>query len=227
MTNEELLILLENNFGDKLHDFVVLQIGANDGIQDDLVRPLITKYNLKSHLVEPVLEYFQSLSHNYKDYSNVICYNIAISDIDGNKEMSVIKYNDTMSIWCKGLSTFDESYNFFSGFGGLGLAEDLKNTDVYKQVIENKIKINVTTKKLETFLNDNQINSLDIFITDTEGHDFIIFNQLDLTKYHPKVIIMETHTLGENVNNLITDKLLKHGYTILENSWDIVAINNN
>ena len=227
MTNEELLILLENNFGDKLHDFVVLQIGANDGIQDDLVRPLITKYNLKSHLVEPILEYFQSLSHNYKDYSNVICHNIAISDIDGNKEMSVIKYNDTMPIWCKGLSTFDESYNFFSGFGGLGLAEDLKNTDVYKQVIENKIKINVTTKKLETFLNDNQINSLDIFITDTEGHDFIIFNQLDLTKYRPKVIIMETHTLGKNVNNLITDKLLKHGYTILENSWDIVAINNN
>jgi FkbM family methyltransferase len=227
MTKEELLILLENNFGDKLHDFVVLQIGANDGIQDDLVRPLITKYNLKSHLVEPILKYFQSLSHNYKDYSNVICHNIAISDIDGDKEMSVIKYNDTMPIWCKGLSTFDESYNFFSGFGGLGLVEDLKNTDVYKQVIENKIKINVTTKKLETFLNDNQINSLDIFITDTEGHDFIIFNQLDLTKYRPKVIIMETHTLGENVNNLITDKLLKHGYTILENSWDIVAINNN
>ena len=62
MNSEELLTLLENNFGDNIHEFVVLQIGSNDGVQDDLIRPLITKYNLKSHLVEPVEEFFQSLS---------------------------------------------------------------------------------------------------------------------------------------------------------------------
>ena len=38
---------------------------------------------------------------------------------------------------------------------------------------------------------------------------------------------METHTLGEEINNLITDKLLKYGYSIIENSWDIIAIKNN
>ena len=227
MNSEELLTLLENNFGDNIHEFVVLQIGSNDGVQDDLIRPLITKYNLKSHLVEPVEEFFQSLSNNYKNYSNVVCHNIAISDTDGLKEMSVIKYDNSMPIWCKGLSTFDESLNFFSGFGGLGLGEDLRNTEIYKQINKNKIKINVTTKKLETFLNENKINSLDVFVTDTEGHDFIIFNQLDLDKYSPKIIVMETHTLGEEINNLITDKLLKYGYSIIENSWDIIAIKNN
>jgi FkbM family methyltransferase len=227
MNSEQLLTLLENNFGEKIHEFVVLQIGANDGIQDDLIRPLITKYNLKSHLVEPVKEFFESLSDNYKNYLNVVCHNIAISDMDGLKEMSIIKYDISMPIWCKGLSTFDESYNFFNGFGGLRFEQDLRNTDIYKQVSENKIKINVTTKKLETFLNENQINSLDVFVTDTEGHDFIIFNQLDLNKYFPKIIVMETHTLGEETNNLIIDKLLKHGYSIIENSWDTIAIKYN
>jgi FkbM family methyltransferase len=227
MSGEELLKLLEDNFGEKIHEFVVLQIGANDGVQDDLIRPLITKYNPKSHLLEPVEQFFKSLSDNYKDYSNVVCHNIAISDTDGLKEMSIIKYDNSMPIWCKGLSTFDESLNFFSGFGGLGMAQDLRGTHVYNQVSNNKIKINVTTKKLETFLNENQINSIDVFVTDTEGHDFIIFNQLDLNKYSPKIIVMETHQLGEEINNLITDKLLKHGYSIVENSWDLIAINYN
>ena len=36
---------------------------------------------------------------------------------------------------------------------------------------------------------------------------------------------METHTLGEEINNLITDKLLKYGYSIIENSWEIPITN--
>ena len=57
--------------------------------------------------------------------------------------MSVIKYDNSLPIWCKGLSTFDESLNFFSGFGGLGLGEDLRNTEIYKQI--NKVEIDTET----------------------------------------------------------------------------------
>jgi hypothetical protein len=35
---------------------------------------------------------------------------------------------------------------------------------------------------------------------------------------------METHTLGEYENSIIDEKLIKNGYTILDKSWDTIAI---
>jgi hypothetical protein len=45
-----------------------------------------------------------------------------------------------------------------------------------------------------------------------------------LKKFEPKVIFMETHTLGEYENSLIDEKLTMNGYTILDKSWDTIAI---
>ena len=190
MTKEEIFNLLEKDYLSEIKDFTIIQIGANDGIQDDLIRPIITKYNPKSYLVEPIKEHFDALVLNYSEFSNISFFNFAISDTDGIKEMTTLKYNDSLPIWCKGLSTFDTSFNFFGGFGGLGLKEDMRNTPLYHQVKSLEVKVNVQTKTLSNFLNENYITSIDIFVTDTEGHDYIIFEQLDLEKYSPKFIII-------------------------------------
>jgi hypothetical protein len=76
---------------------------------------------------------------------------------------------------------------------------------------------------LNTFLPENEIDSIDVFVTDAEGHDFIIFNQLDFSKYSPKFIILETHTLSQRDKNVIVKKLVDNGYDILESSWDTIA----
>jgi FkbM family methyltransferase len=189
-----------------------------------LIRPIIIKYGLESHLVEPIKENFELLVKNYLNYSNVFLYNFAISDIDGFKEITTITYDESLPIWCKGLSTFDASYNFFSGFGGFKLKEDLRDTELFKIIDKKRNKVVVETKTLKSFLTEKNIDKIDIFITDTEGHDFIIFSQLDLVKYSPKYIIMETHTLSEETNKLIVDKLTHYNYSIIENGWDIIAI---
>ena len=207
MNNEHLLSLIENKYESEISNFTILQIGANDGIQDDLVRPLITKYNLKSHLVEPIKEHYENLLSNYRDFSNVKCHNLAISDIDGEKIMSTIQYDESLPIWCKGLSTFDITRNFLGGFGGYNLKDDLRNTDLFNKIKNTITEVSVSCKKLDTFLNENEIDSIDVFITDAEGHDFMIFNQLDLSKYSPKFIILESHTLSQIDKNLIIKKL--------------------
>ncbi len=223
MKSEELINLIESNEHLDITKFVIVQIGANDGLQDDLIRPIITKYKPKSYLVEPIVNNFNALVNNYSGYSNVSFFNYAISDIDGLKEMTTLDYDNNLPLWCKGLSTFDTSYNFFSGFGDVGLKQDFRNTELFREVEKKKFTVTVETKKLSTFLNQNNINLIDIFVTDTEGHDYIIFNQLDLDKYNPKYIIMETHTLGENTNDLIKNKLTQHGYTIISDSLDTIA----
>lgn len=226
MNSEYLLDLIENKYESELSNFSIVQIGANDGVQDDLIRPLITKYNLKSHLVEPIKEHYENLCSNYIDFSNVKCHNLAISDIDGEKIMSTIEYDESLPTWCKGLSTFDITRNFLGGFGGYQLKDDLRNTELFNKIQNSRTEIVVSCKTLDTFLNENEIKSIDVFITDAEGHDFIIFNQLDLSKYSPKFIILETHTLSQIDKNLIIKKLVDNSYEILENGWDTVAKKN-
>lgn len=223
MNSERLLHLIENKYESELSNFTILQIGANDGVQDDLIRPLITKYNLKSHLVEPIKEHYQNLCSNYVDFTNVKCHNLAISDIDGEKIMTTIEYDESLPIWCKGLSTFDITRNFLSGFGGYQLKDDLRNSELFNKIKNSRTEIVVSTKTLDTFLSENKIDSIDVFVTDAEGHDFIIFNQLDFSKYSPKFIILETHTLSQRDKNVIVKKLVDNGYDILESSWDTVA----
>lgn len=223
MNSERLLHLIENKYESELSNFTILQIGANDGVQDDLIRPLITKYNLKSHLVEPIKQHYQNLCSNYVDFTNVKCHNLAISDIDGEKIMTTIEYDESLPIWCKGLSTFDITRNFLSGFGGYQLKDDLRNSELFNKIKNSRTEIVVSTKTLDTFLSENKIDSIDVFVTDAEGHDFIIFNQLDFSKYSPKFIILETHTLSQRDKNVIVKKLVDNGYDILESSWDTVA----
>lgn len=226
MNGEHLLDLIEKKYESELSNFTILQIGANDGVQDDLIRPLITRYNLKSHLVEPIREHYENLCSNYIDFSNVKCHNLAISDIDGEKMMTTIENDESLPLWCKGLSTFDTSRNFLGGFGGYELRDDLRNTELFNKIQNSKTEIVVSCRTLNTFLNENKIDSIDVFITDSEGHDFVIFNQLDLSKFSPKFIILETHTLSQIDKNLIIKKLVDNGYNILENSWDTVAEKN-
>jgi len=223
MNSEHLLGLIENKYESELSNFTILQIGANDGVQDDLIRPLITKHNLKSHLVEPIKEHYENLCSNYTHFPNVKCHNLAISDIDGEKIMTTIEYDESLPTWCKGLSTFDITRNFLSGFGGYQLKDDLRNSKLFNKIKNSRTEIVVPTKTLNTFLTENEIDSIDVFVTDAEGHDFIIFNQLDYFKYSPKFIILETHTLSQRDKNVIVKKLVDNGYDILECSWDTIA----
>jgi FkbM family methyltransferase len=216
--------ILENNFKDQISNFTILQVGANDGIQDDLIRDIIIKYKPKSYLIEPIKEYFDLLLDNYKSIDNIQFFNLAISNNNGLAKMTYVPHNNTLPEWVRGLGTLDENNNFFCGFGDINKSVDMRNTDIFKTVNQIKKKTEVITKKLNTFLNENDIKKIDVYITDTEGYDYIIFEQLDLNLYSPKIIIMETHSLGEESNEKIKEKLFKYNYQIVESSWDTIAI---
>jgi hypothetical protein len=50
----------------------ILQIGGNDGTQDDFIKPIISQYpNATLHTLEPIPQYYKELCNTYKDYKNV------------------------------------------------------------------------------------------------------------------------------------------------------------
>ncbi len=215
--------LFENN-----NEINLLQIGANDGLQSDMFRDSIIEYKIKSHLLEPIPEFYNLLVKNYSNYNWVKCYNLAITTEDGKREIKYVPKINDLPEWTMGLGTFDAEKNFLgSGKGGNGLSIDYSSTELYKRVVNELRTIEVKTSTLNTFIIDNNIKDIDIYVSDTEGFDWIIFNQLDLKRFTPKIICMETHTLGDVENKLINDKLLEYGYDIIEKDWDTIAIKNN
>jgi FkbM family methyltransferase len=203
----------------------LLQVGANDGLQSDPFRESIIRYKINSYVLEPIPDFFKMLSENYNDYPWVKCYNLAITKNNGVEEITYVPRVDGLPEWTQGLGTFDASKNYLgAGMGSNNLSEDYSETEIYKEVKKNIKKIKVNTNTLETFLETNNIEKLDLYVSDTEGYDWFIFEQLDLKKFKPKVIFMETHTLGEEQNEKIDKKLIDNGYTILDKTWDTIAI---
>lgn len=198
-------------------DSVLLQIGANDGVQDDYINKIVKKFKIRSHLIEPVPVFYNELENEYSDCDFVTTYNIAISNHNGYQDITYVDYHnssDELPVWTKGLGTFDESKNGFSGFGNFMLRDDLRNTNIYKNIVKNKTSIPVKTQTLNSFLSEQGIQEIDFYISDTEGYDGIIFEQLDIKRYQPKLLIMETHSLGIDAIKAIDSRLLNSGYLI-------------
>lgn len=74
----------------------------------------------------------------------------------------------------------------------------------------------VTTKTITSILNENLPvgATVDLLTIDVEGHDFQVLKGLDLSRYRPKVIIIELHELAELQENEIFKYLTSNGYAL-------------
>jgi len=207
---------------------LLLQIGANDGKQDDLVSSFIKRSKIRAVLLEPVPSIYEELVENYEGYDNVKCYNCGIADHTGKKNIITVdyegfckswesKWKTSPPVWAKGLSTYDETKNC------LGESFGIEATNEEIRAFKTEVETDVFT--LPDFLNAHGVDGIDIYVSDAEGYDYLIFNQLDLNQYAPFLIIAETHTCGPEKVHEIHLKLEKHGYTSHTNvyAWDTVA----
>ena len=86
----------------------IIQIGANDGKKFDDLNNYIKKNNIKSILVEPIVENFEKLKKNYENLDNVIFENSAVSI---NNEINLLykvdeKYLKFYDDYASGITSF-------------------------------------------------------------------------------------------------------------------------
>lgn len=207
-----------NLIGSKNPNAFVIQIGANDGISFDDTRGFLDKYNWPALLVEPIPDYFAQLKSNFLDRSNYIFEQSAVTSLDGEIEMLTV---DQRSI--------DEN-DLHPGYKGMSALYPLKNgfgtdyeRDIYvKNNLASNIKVNGLT--FNSLLSKHEIKSFDIFICDAEGHDWEIFNQINLEKYKPKFIRLEYMNLTDQEKNAVINKFKKYNYYFEINGQDIDAV---
>jgi O-methyltransferase len=187
----------------------ILQVGSHIGnTSNDFLFNNI-KPNFKYIMIEPVPYLFNQLTENYKTYKNVICLNIAISNYNGFIDMYIPSQEND----------FSKLVNYTSQLGSINEKHIL--TFVPNCKVD---KLSVPCKTLNTLLIEYNIKSLKYLYTDTEGHDYDILMDLNLSLIRPENIIFENkhmdgpkHTLDKNNCPKYFDLLnhfKKYGYDI-------------
>jgi FkbM family methyltransferase len=198
----------------------VVQVGANDGIQNDQIRRFLDgNYTDKCMLVEPLPYYAQKLSLLYKEQPNITILQAAVSSIVGPvtlfyidpeiaEEMNGI---GPMNNWAHGQGAFDpETIKYWIRKNSFRGSQYRTNIPKY---ISSILKADVITIRLEDILCSDSDNTL--LVIDVQGAELDVL--LTLGHCRPRYIIIEDD-LGRG--NKVKTYLLDHGYRSLGGSTD-------
>jgi FkbM family methyltransferase len=188
----------------------VVQIGANDGKTRDPIHVLLLENpSWAALLVEPVPFLFERLRQNYANNSRFRFENVAIGDQVGVTPFYYVDDSAREQIsdipwWFDQVGSFDREH----------ITRHFGNT--LDRFI---VTANISTLPLNVLLERNNINSIDLLNIDTEGYDWHVLRQLDLSKYSPKVILIEHRHLSPATKTEVR-RYLQDSYRIIDLSHD-------
>lgn len=208
------------NFLQSKPNSTIIQIGGNDGSQDDFINVILSKYNQAIlHTIEPIPEYYKELCENYKNNKNVYCHNYAITNKSGIDFINYIPFNEKMPIWLKGCSSFFTNKNILSEHW-----QNIVNDERLTNYLKNNVyKLKVNTLTFNDFVVKENIDNFDILVVDTEGYELEILKQINLSQFTPKIIILEFHNHTDEDKNKMLEifKINNYYHEILQ--MDIIA----
>jgi FkbM family methyltransferase len=163
----------------------VVQIGSNDGkTGDPLHRLLMQRVKWKALFVEPVPFLFERLKRNYQGHSRFMFENSLVNDGSKVKFYWVAeaakKANPNLPAWYDQLGGFDRGH----------ITRHLPGVEEF---IEEAELAGIT---MGGMLDKHGIHTLDVLHIDTEGADYKILSQLDLSRHTPQVILFERKHLS-------------------------------
>jgi FkbM family methyltransferase len=208
-------------FVNKKESVSFIQIGANDGVQADNINiHLSSKW--QGWLVEPLPYYFENLKKNYNNSSAHLEFvNCAVSNKAGQMEIFYLNPNviSNFPVWCHGLGTS-------SKIRLIEQVEGLFNSDTLLQ--DSIMSTVVPTVTFEQFVNKYKIRNIDLLAIDTEGHDFIILDSINMKKYQIGAFLFEFKHMKLREIFALVFRFFCNGYNVRFHSQDdIIAIKKN
>lgn len=174
---------------------IIVDAGANVGQSVDYFKSIWTDAII--HSFEPVEESYKQLTDNIQKYSNVHCYNYALSNINGKAEFYVNNHQNMLS------SFYNLNKNSTDS-----IAVNCPEPD-HKNFFDYNIKtVNVTT--LDNFASLHNIKYIDILKMDVQGAE-------------PLILEGATNIL-ESTNIIITELMLYDLYEKKLNFYDYEKI---
>ena len=201
-------------YGRKSSKLFCINIGAMDGMMFDELVGYSQTYGFRGLYVEPIPYLFERLKINFSEEGNLF-ENAAISTENGVIKMMTIEQSAIDNGFVH--SCFYGMSAVYPPKNGLGSEGDREIVEKWGKIIE------VPCITLETLLSKHNISSFDVVKIDAEGHDWEIFNQIDIEKYRPKLIRIEWINLDDNQKNSVIKKFENFNYEYQIADSDIMA----
>lgn len=182
-----------------------IQVGANDGVRGDFLSMKVKAYMWTGLLIEPVAEARVRLGETYKKAKNLTIVPCAIWEEEGCLPFYKVYPEDV-------ISSFSLETIMLHG----GKYDDLEGMIT---VIE------VPTRRLDTLAREYGFNDANLLAVDAEGCDDIVLNTYDFSQKCPEVVIFEHVALPYERSVAIRDKLVQHGYRLVSDRHNVMALN--
>lgn len=191
-----------------------VQVGSNDGLQGDPIHDLIVSHKTWAGIfIEPVGFLFNRLKKNYGHTARFVFENVAIGNEKGTSRFYYVsesaKDEPDLPYWHDQLGSFNQNH-ILQSLGG----------KVSPYIIEEEIDC----LPLQEVLNRNQVSAIDLIHIDTEGFDYQVLSQVDLSKYKPVIILFEHHHLIGGEFEKAGSLLHRAGYQLFEYGADTLAV---
>ncbi|MFH5804412.1 FkbM family methyltransferase [Alienimonas sp. DA493] len=188
-----------------------VQIGANDGVRNDPLYPLIERGGWEGVLVEPVPALFERLRRTHRDRPELTLLNAAVAPEAGSRPFYHLPESEGLPIWANGLGSF--------------LKESLlTHADKIPDVADRIERIEVPCVTYRTICEERGWERVDLVHSDTEGFDFEIVQSLDYDRFPPGLLLFEWVHLNGADRAACRRFLEDRGYEPLAGHWDAVAL---
>lgn len=189
----------------------VLQIGANDGLRNDPVRPLVLRHRLPALFVEPLPDLFERLRANYADQPDVSFERCAVGERSGIGTLYRVRPDPDLPEWLQGIASFDRSHLSSAKFGFPGLESRVES-------------VQVPVSTIPELLEKHGIAACDLLQIDTEGLDTRIVHWALDAGLRPAIIHYEFAHTPPDRRARCKSRLADLGYAFIDVGRDTLAV---
>lgn len=187
-----------------------VQIGANDGRQEDPCYAWIQRFPWRGVLVEPQPGLAQALRGMYRDGGRIAVEQAVIAARPGIATLHTLRDSPRTPAWASGIASLDrrtieQHRHKIADFDRLLVAEP------------------VPAMTFDELLEKHAIDALDYLQIDAEGHDHAILQTIDIGRLRPAVIAYEHANLAPEASAACRRLLAGHGYAFAAWLGDTVA----
>lgn len=170
-----------------------IEVGGNDGFNQSNTYYLEKFRDWQGILVEGIPDLYNKCVRERKKSK---IFNYALVSDDFKESYITMNYANLMSFVKGSLKTDDAEANH--------LKEWMANEKKYmkKNVVSYEVK--VPTRTLTSILDECNVNEIDLFSLDVEGHELNVLKGLDFNRYRPKYMLIEAR-FKEEIDEYISD----------------------
>jgi FkbM family methyltransferase len=203
-------------FADACPEAVFVEIGANDGLQHDHLRPFILSRRWRGVMVEPQPHVFARLERNYAAVERVALENAAIADHDGTVRFFYPAAPDDDEL--EGLP------DWYDGIGSLSREAVLSHANHIPQLERRLVDAEVRSLTYASLCSRHGLDEVDLLLIDTEGSDWEILRGIDFGDRPPRLLIYEHFHLASPDRRECREHMESLGYRTMEEGFDTFCL---